>query len=83
MINFPGEIQKVMSSIASSSSRLLAYGIFISCVIEHDGFDTRNEKIIVVTPKENLTDDSLIHKMENYQTTLDYESDEAYDDEQN
>ncbi|KAF1898755.1 hypothetical protein Lal_00000657 [Lupinus albus] len=64
MVNWFVEIMKVMSGIASSLSRLMAYGIFISHVIEHVGIDTTNEDLIVVKyPSGHLTDDSLIHKM--------------------
>ncbi|KAF1889012.1 hypothetical protein Lal_00042981 [Lupinus albus] len=71
-----------MFGITSSSSRLLAYGIYISRVIENVGINTTNEKIIAVNPKEHLIDDSLTHKMslyiysglwmchEDYQTTI-------------
>ncbi|KAF1892823.1 hypothetical protein Lal_00035467 [Lupinus albus] len=76
-------ILKVMLGIASSSSKFLAYGIFISYVIEHVGIDTSNEEIVFVNPRENLIDDILIHKIgvwiyhEDCQTTV-----EIYDEEE-
>ncbi|KAF1889157.1 hypothetical protein Lal_00024479 [Lupinus albus] len=57
-----GLLLKVMSDIASSFSWLLAYGIFISRVIDHVGIDTSNEDLIVVNPREHLIDDSLVHR---------------------
>ncbi|KAF1891516.1 hypothetical protein Lal_00012408 [Lupinus albus] len=83
MINLSETILKVMFGIASSSSRLLSYGIFISCVIEHAGINISNEEVIVANPIEHLIDDSLIHNMniykyggvwmyqEDYQKTID------------
>ncbi|KAF1888127.1 hypothetical protein Lal_00039167 [Lupinus albus] len=43
LVNRPVEILKVMSGIATSSSRLLAYGTFISRVIDHMEIDTSDE----------------------------------------
>ncbi|KAF1889790.1 hypothetical protein Lal_00025119 [Lupinus albus] len=57
---------KIMSSITSSSTRLLTFGIFISRVIEYVRIDTCNEEVIVVNPIEHLIDVSLIHNMSIY-----------------
>ncbi|KAF1877766.1 hypothetical protein Lal_00038075 [Lupinus albus] len=53
-VNWPDEIFNVISDISSSSSRLMAYGIFISRVFEHVGIDTSNEDLIVVNLREYL-----------------------------
>ncbi|KAF1899665.1 hypothetical protein Lal_00019795 [Lupinus albus] len=63
MVNCLAEIMKVMSDIASSSSRLLCYGIFISRVIDHLGIDTSDVETIVVNPIEHLVGDNWIYKM--------------------
>ncbi|KAF1867945.1 hypothetical protein Lal_00042412, partial [Lupinus albus] len=61
MINWPTKILKVMYDIASSSSRFLAYGIFISR-------DICNTKIIAVNPREHLIDDDDANPVEENQT---------------
>ncbi|KAF1888976.1 hypothetical protein Lal_00039575 [Lupinus albus] len=40
LVNWPAEILKLMSGNTTSSSRLLAYGIFISRIIDHMEIDT-------------------------------------------
>ncbi|KAF1862165.1 hypothetical protein Lal_00026688 [Lupinus albus] len=64
MVNWPMEIIKVMSCIASSSSRLLAYGIFISRVIDHLRIDTSNVEMVNVNSRQHLVGDNLIQKMD-------------------
>ncbi|KAF1894592.1 hypothetical protein Lal_00031412 [Lupinus albus] len=50
--------KNVMSGIAFSSSRLLAYGIFLSCVIDHLGIDTYGMETMVIYPREDLVVDT-------------------------
>ncbi|KAF1860126.1 hypothetical protein Lal_00033721 [Lupinus albus] len=64
LVNRPAKIPKVMSEIASSCSRLLAYGIFISRVISHLQIDASNLEVMVTNSLEHLVGDYLIHKME-------------------
>ncbi|KAF1881793.1 hypothetical protein Lal_00014543 [Lupinus albus] len=63
MVNWPTDILKVMSGIASSSPRLFAYRIFISCVVDHLEINTSDLEVIVTNSCEHLIDDNLIHKM--------------------
>ncbi|KAF1894768.1 hypothetical protein Lal_00021062, partial [Lupinus albus] len=53
----------VMGVIFYSSSRLLAYRIFLSCVIDRLGIDASDVEIMVVYPIEHLVGDNLINKM--------------------
>ncbi|KAF1891904.1 hypothetical protein Lal_00016935, partial [Lupinus albus] len=62
----PLEIFKVMSGIASSPSRLLAYGIFISHVIDHLGIDMSVVDMVNVNSRQHLVGDNLIHKLDTY-----------------
>ncbi|KAF1891498.1 hypothetical protein Lal_00012386, partial [Lupinus albus] len=56
----------VMLGILKSSSRLLAYGIFISHVIDHLAIDTSDVEKIVVNSREHLVGDNMIHKISIY-----------------
>ncbi|KAF1879753.1 hypothetical protein Lal_00039697, partial [Lupinus albus] len=47
------EVIQDMAGIAKSSSRLLAYGIFISRVIDHLGIDTYDVDKIIVNSREH------------------------------
>ncbi|KAF1858967.1 hypothetical protein Lal_00000789 [Lupinus albus] len=55
-----------MAGIAMSSSRLLAYGIFISCVIDHLDIDKSDVEKLVMIPRKHLVGEFLIHKMSIY-----------------
>ncbi|KAF1860211.1 hypothetical protein Lal_00033407 [Lupinus albus] len=55
-----------MTGILMSSFRLLAYGIFISRVINHLDIDTSDMEKFVVNPRKYLVGDNLIHKMNIY-----------------
>ncbi|KAF1872120.1 hypothetical protein Lal_00033773 [Lupinus albus] len=70
-----------MVAITSSSSRLLAYGIFISCDIDNLEIDTSNMDVIVTNSHEHLISDNLIHKMGiyNYGNLLMYQEDHNTD----
>ncbi|KAF1885944.1 hypothetical protein Lal_00018485 [Lupinus albus] len=66
LVNCPTEILKVMYGIASSSSRLLSYGIFLSQIIDHLEIDTSDMHFIVINSREHFISDTLIHKMNIY-----------------
>ncbi|KAF1877169.1 hypothetical protein Lal_00015831 [Lupinus albus] len=66
LVNWPSDILKVIDGIAKSSSRLLAYGIFISRVIDHLDIDTSYVEKLAVNSREHLVSDNLIHKMSIY-----------------
>ncbi|KAF1870736.1 hypothetical protein Lal_00026500 [Lupinus albus] len=53
----------VMFGVASSSSRLLAYGIFISRVIDHLGIDMSDVEMMNVNSRQHLLEPSfgLVH----------------------
>ncbi|KAF1866174.1 hypothetical protein Lal_00031478 [Lupinus albus] len=69
LVNWPAEIMKVMSGIATSSSRLLAYGIFISRKIDHMEIDTSNVEIKLTNTHGHQLGEYLIHKMGIYKIT--------------
>ncbi|KAF1858889.1 hypothetical protein Lal_00043024 [Lupinus albus] len=83
LVNWPAEIMRVISGIASSSSRLLAYGIFISRIIDHMENETSNIDVNLTNTHDHLVGEYLIHKMgiywlagewmyqEEYRTTVD------------
>ncbi|KAF1888929.1 hypothetical protein Lal_00036642 [Lupinus albus] len=54
---------KLMFRTASSSSRLLGYGIFLSRVFEHMDIDTYGVEVIDIEPKEHLVVGHLIHQL--------------------
>ncbi|KAF1881532.1 hypothetical protein Lal_00021381 [Lupinus albus] len=62
-VNWPAEILKVMFGIASSSSRLLAYGIFISRIIYYMEIETPNVDFQLTNTLDHLVGEYLIHKM--------------------
>ncbi|KAF1883436.1 hypothetical protein Lal_00042194 [Lupinus albus] len=53
LVNWPSDILKVMDGITKSSSILLAYGIFISRVIDHLDIDTSDVGKLVMIPREH------------------------------
>ncbi|OIV95548.1 hypothetical protein TanjilG_10936 [Lupinus angustifolius] len=63
LINWPQQILKVMYGISTSSSKLVAYGIFISQIIDYLEIDTSDMMIISTNSREHLIGDNLIHKM--------------------
>ncbi|KAF1862580.1 hypothetical protein Lal_00014120 [Lupinus albus] len=63
LVNLSAEILKVIFGIVSSSTRLLAYDIFISMIINHLEIDTSDVDFIVTNFREHLISDNLIHKM--------------------
>ncbi|KAF1877999.1 hypothetical protein Lal_00041748 [Lupinus albus] len=67
LVNWPAEILRVVSGIASSSSRLLAYEIFISRIIDHMEIDTSNFEIKLTNMHDHQLGEYLIHKMGIYQ----------------
>ncbi|KAF1877015.1 hypothetical protein Lal_00033568 [Lupinus albus] len=69
----------VMAGIAKSSSRLHAFGIIISRVIDHLGIDTSDMEKIVVNSRKHLVGDNLIHKMCIYK----YGDEWMYEDDHN
>ncbi|KAF1896067.1 hypothetical protein Lal_00042329 [Lupinus albus] len=52
-----------MFGIASSSSRLLAYGIFVSRIIDHMEIDTSDVEVNLTNSHDHLLGEYLIHKM--------------------
>ncbi|KAF1879867.1 hypothetical protein Lal_00014167 [Lupinus albus] len=54
LVKWPAEILRVMSSIASSSSRLLAYGIFISRIINHMEIETSDVDVKLTNTHDHL-----------------------------
>ncbi|CAL0322753.1 unnamed protein product [Lupinus luteus] len=62
-VNWHVEILKVMNGISWSSSRVLAYGIFISRVIDYLEIYTSDTNVIVTNSIEHLVGDNMIHKM--------------------
>ncbi|KAF1894096.1 hypothetical protein Lal_00004015 [Lupinus albus] len=83
MVNWPVEILRVMFGIASTRCRLLAYGIFISRIIDQMEIDTSNVEIKLTNTHDHQPSEYLIHKMgiyriigtcmyqEEYRTTVD------------
>ncbi|KAF1892809.1 hypothetical protein Lal_00035453 [Lupinus albus] len=83
LVNWPAEILKVISGIATSSSRLLAYEISISRIIDHMEIDTSDVEIKLTNTHDHQLGEYLIHKMgiykiigtwmyhEDYRTTVD------------
>ncbi|KAF1881623.1 hypothetical protein Lal_00039839 [Lupinus albus] len=57
LVNWPAEILKVMSWIATSSSRLLAYRIFISRIIDHMEIDTSDLEIKLTNTHDHQVDE--------------------------
>ncbi|KAF1878135.1 hypothetical protein Lal_00049303 [Lupinus albus] len=78
LVNWPAEILKVMSGIATSSSRLLAYGIFISRVIDHMEIDTSYVEIKLTNTHDHQLGEYLIHKMGIYKITSTWMYQEDY-----
>ncbi|KAF1898752.1 hypothetical protein Lal_00000654 [Lupinus albus] len=62
-VNWRLEILKVMSSTASSSSKSLGYGMFLSRVFEHLNIDTYGVEVIDIEPREHLVIGHLIHSL--------------------
>ncbi|KAF1894508.1 hypothetical protein Lal_00043363 [Lupinus albus] len=58
-----------MSDIATSSSRLLAYEIFISRIIDHMEIDTSDVEIKLTNTHDHQMGEYLIHKMGIYKIT--------------
>ncbi|KAF1891596.1 hypothetical protein Lal_00008024 [Lupinus albus] len=56
LVNWPGEILKVMFRIATSSSRLLSYGIFISRIIDHVEIDTTDIGFHLINTCDHMLD---------------------------
>ncbi|KAF1868023.1 hypothetical protein Lal_00015273 [Lupinus albus] len=69
LVNWPANILKVMSGIETSSSRLHAYGIFISRIIDHMEIDTSDVEIKLTNTHDHQLREYLIHKMGIYKTT--------------
>ncbi|KAF1878113.1 hypothetical protein Lal_00015099, partial [Lupinus albus] len=69
LVIWPAEILKVMSRIATSSSRLLAYRIFISRIIDHMEIDTSDVEIKLTNTNDHQLGEYLIHKMDIYKIT--------------
>ncbi|KAF1883531.1 hypothetical protein Lal_00003797 [Lupinus albus] len=63
LVNWPIEILKVLFGIATSSSRLLAYRIFISRIIDHVEIDTSDVDFQLTNTCDHLLGEHLIHKM--------------------
>ncbi|KAF1877056.1 hypothetical protein Lal_00033609, partial [Lupinus albus] len=83
LVNWFAKILKVMFGIATSSSRLLAYGIFISRIIDHVEIDTCEIDFHLTNTCDHLLGEHMIHKIgiywlsgewmyqEDYRTTVD------------
>ncbi|KAF1864566.1 hypothetical protein Lal_00043207 [Lupinus albus] len=67
-----------MFGITSSSSRLLAYGIFISRIIDHIEIDTSDVEFQLTNTRDHLVGEHLIHKMGIYWITGQRMYQEAY-----
>ncbi|KAF1886019.1 hypothetical protein Lal_00021299 [Lupinus albus] len=78
LVNWPTKILKVMSGIATSSSRLLAYEIFISRVIDHMEIDTLDVEIKLTNTHDHQLGEYLIHKMGIYKITSTWMYQEDY-----
>ncbi|KAF1881653.1 hypothetical protein Lal_00039871 [Lupinus albus] len=78
LVNWPAEILKVMSGIATSSSRLLAYRIFISRIIDHMEIDTSDVEIKLTNTHDHQLGEYLIHKMGIYKITSTWMYQEDY-----
>ncbi|KAF1896116.1 hypothetical protein Lal_00042882 [Lupinus albus] len=88
LVNWPAKFLKVMFGIATSSSRLLAYWIFISRVIDYMEIDTSDVEIKLTNTHDHQLCEYLIHKMgiykiigiwmyqEDYRTTVDLDQHE-------
>ncbi|KAF1874099.1 hypothetical protein Lal_00041543, partial [Lupinus albus] len=63
LVNWPAEILRVVSGIASSSSRLLAFGIFILRIIDHMEIETSYVDVHLTNTHDHLLGEYLIHKM--------------------
>ncbi|KAF1898751.1 hypothetical protein Lal_00000653, partial [Lupinus albus] len=69
LVNWLAEILRFMSGIATSSSKLLAYGIFISRIIDHMEIDTSDVEIKLTNTHDHQLGEYLIHKMGIYKIT--------------
>ncbi|KAF1884539.1 hypothetical protein Lal_00028417 [Lupinus albus] len=69
LVNWPEEILKVISGIATSSSRLLVYAIFISRIIDHMEIDTSDVEIKLTNTHDHQQGEYLIHNMGIYKIT--------------
>ncbi|KAF1860157.1 hypothetical protein Lal_00033755 [Lupinus albus] len=78
LVNWPTEILKVMSGIATSSSKLLANGIFISRVIDHMEIDNSDVEIKLTNTHDHQLGEYLIHKMGIYKITSTWMYQEDY-----
>ncbi|KAF1889015.1 hypothetical protein Lal_00042984 [Lupinus albus] len=78
LVNWPAEILKVMSGIATSSSRLLSYGLFISRVFDHMEIDTSDVEIKLTNTHDHQLGEYLIHKMGMYKMTSTWKYQEDY-----
>ncbi|KAF1881666.1 hypothetical protein Lal_00039799 [Lupinus albus] len=78
LVNWPTEILKVMSGIETSSSKLLAYGIFISRIIDHMEIDTSDVEIKLTNTHDHQLGEYLIHKMGIYKITVMWMYQEEY-----
>ncbi|KAF1862861.1 hypothetical protein Lal_00039990 [Lupinus albus] len=67
-----------MSGIATSSSRLLSYGIFISRVIDHMEIDTSDIEIKLTNTHDRHLGEYLIHKIGIYKITSTWMYQEHY-----
>ncbi|KAF1863188.1 hypothetical protein Lal_00042491 [Lupinus albus] len=78
LVNWPAEILKVMSGIATLSTRLLTYEIFISRVIDHMDIDTSDVEIKLTNTHDHQVGEYLIHKMGTYKITSTWMYQEDY-----
>ncbi|KAF1888375.1 hypothetical protein Lal_00036247 [Lupinus albus] len=78
LVNWPAEILKVMSGIASSSSRMLAYGIFISRIIDYMEFETSDVHFQLTNTHYHLVGEYPIHKMGIYWLSCEWIYQEDY-----
>ncbi|KAF1893037.1 hypothetical protein Lal_00024158 [Lupinus albus] len=62
IVNWPVEIMKFMSGIGPSSSRLFAYGIFISRIINYMEIETSDVYYQLTNTHDHLVGEYLIHK---------------------
>ncbi|KAF1868062.1 hypothetical protein Lal_00034003, partial [Lupinus albus] len=60
LVNWSTEILKVMFGIASSSSRLLAYKIFISRIIDHMEIDTYDVEFQLTNTRDHLENPATV-----------------------
>lgn len=79
MLNWFSIILNNIYDIAMSAKKPLAYGIFISRIVDFLGIETRDETIQYITDRQHLFGESLIHQMQIYKYAGEWMHQNDYD----